>query len=495
LERTLRARSTDDTGGTGYLRTHPGKRRRPTSVGLALSALLLCFGASASASAAATPEVATEAATIETPSAALHGFVNPNGTEVTACYADYALGSYTYPAIACEPQVEHEPVKVSARIPSLQPGANYRYSFSVYYRNSSGETPQLERGKELSFTTPPAVTAYQPYAYVGLSGSQPYAYTNLQGYVQVNGAAVTDCHFEYGTSPAPPLGASVPCAQSLGATSGIASATVSPLQWATTYYARLVASDGAQGAGPVETFQTPNPITYTPYTPPTYTPTYPPYSYPEYSRLPGYRPYVPNAAALARCRRMSGARRAKCLAALRRRGGSSGPASDRGLSVYFCPYGRKSARPLTAQAASTSEAGWPPKECLKMDKGPAGQRHTIVGMRHVHNWLLGGYGSDTIVGGERGDVIWGDYHPSGAPAHQTAIIHAGNGRNVIYANDTLNYVWTGTNPKTIVHAHASGISGVIHCGSSSQVIFLSSVSQRHFKLDGCGRVSHYSVGY
>ena len=130
-----------------------------------------------------------------------------------------------------------------------------------------------------------------------------------------------------------------------------------------------------------------------------------------------------------------------------------------------------------------------------MDKGPAGRHHTIVGMRHVHNWLLGGYGSDTLIGGERGDVIWGDYHPSGAPKHQTAIIHAGNGRNVIYANDTLNYVWTGTNPKTIVHAHVSGIGGVIHCQSPGIVVFLSVVSERHFKLDGCRHISHFSVGY
>ncbi|HUH80501.1 MAG TPA: hypothetical protein VLZ06_04170 [Solirubrobacteraceae bacterium] len=42
-------------------------------------------------------------------------------------------------------------------------------------------------------------------------------------------------------------------------------------------------------------------------------------------------------------------------------------------------------------------------------------------------------------------MIWGDYHPDEKPARQTAVIHAGNGRNVIYANDTVNYVWTGTN--------------------------------------------------
>lgn len=167
--------------------------------------------------------------------------------------------------------------------------------------------------------------------------------------------------------------------------------------------------------------------------------------------------------------------------------------TDVGLYVAFCPGAR--AGSLRASAAGTSEAGWPAKECLKMDKGPAGGHHTLVGQRGVHNWLLGGYGSDTIIGGDIGDVIWGDYHPTGAPRFQTVTIHAGNGRNVIYANDTQNYVWTGTNPRTVVHAHASGISGVIHCQSSGIVVFLSTVSERHFKLDGCQHISHFSVGY
>jgi hypothetical protein len=148
-----------------------------------------------------------------------------------------------------------------------------------------------------------------------------------------------------------------------------------------------------------------------------------------------------------------------------------------------------------ARAASTSEAGWPAKQCLKMDKGPAGRSHTLVGLDGLHNWLLGGYGNDTIVGGDSGDVIWADYHPSGEPASQTAVIKAGNGRNVIYANDTRNYVWTGTNPHTVVHAHVTGISGVIHCQSRGIVVYLSVTSERHFKLYGCGRISHYSVGY
>jgi RTX calcium-binding nonapeptide repeat (4 copies) len=146
-----------------------------------------------------------------------------------------------------------------------------------------------------------------------------------------------------------------------------------------------------------------------------------------------------------------------------------------------------------AAAASTSHAGWPRDQHLIMDRGPAGLRHVLVGLPHRHNYLLGGYGDDTIYGGAAGDVIWGDYHPSGWPSHQVAVIHAGPGQNFIYANDTVNYVWTGTNPATVVHAHEG--SGVIHCQSPGIVVFTSHHALPHYRLDGCRHISFFSVGF
>jgi hypothetical protein len=142
--------------------------------------------------------------------------------------------------------------------------------------------------------------------------------------------------------------------------------------------------------------------------------------------------------------------------------------------------------------AMTSHAGWPSDQHLEMDKGPAGQTNVLTGEDGVHNYLLGGYGNDTIYGGNTGDVIWGDYHPSGEST-QTAIIHAGDGPNFIYANDTFNYVWTGTNPDTVVHAHEDG--GVIHCENPAIVVFTSHHALPHWQLDGCRHISFYSVGY
>jgi hypothetical protein len=162
---------------------------------------------------------------------------------------------------------------------------------------------------------------------------------------------------------------------------------------------------------------------------------------------------------------------------------------DQGVYVAFCPAGDEvastaSVARVRARQAMASHAGWPPDECLKMDKGSYGASHTLVGLKNVHNWLLGGYGNDTIYGGNAGDVIWGDYQPSGQSESERDYIHAGNGNDWIYSSHGFNEIWTGGGDDhlALVYGH-----GVIHCDGPGVKTFVMRYlpENRPWTLIGC----------
>jgi hypothetical protein len=160
---------------------------------------------------------------------------------------------------------------------------------------------------------------------------------------------------------------------------------------------------------------------------------------------------------------------------------------DRGLYLAFCPQGEEVASIAAVPRARVAEAnheGWPADECLKMDKGSAGHSHTLVGLKRVHNWLLGGYGDDTIFGGDDGDVIWGDYHPEGQPESQSDYIHGGAGEDWIYSSHGYNEIWTGAGNDhlALVYGH-----GTVFCNGPGVKTFVMRYlpQNRPWTLVGC----------
>jgi len=177
---------------------------------------------------------------------------------------------------------------------------------------------------------------------------------------------------------------------------------------------------------------------------------------------------------------------------------------DRGLYVAFCPpdeeaatiaaasrspspvedVAERDAVGARARTALASHAGWPHDECLKMDKGPVGDSHTLVGLKHVHNWLLGGYGNDTLYAGEAGDVMWGDYHPEGQPESERDYIHGGAGDDWIYSSHGFNEIWTGAGDDhlALVYGH-----GTVYCNGPGVKTFVMRYlpENRPWRLVGC----------
>jgi len=109
-----------------------------------------------------------------------------------------------------------------------------------------------------------------------------------------------------------------------------------------------------------------------------------------------------------------------------------------------------------------------------------------------HNELLGGHGSDTIHAGPAGDVLWGDYKPSGQPATQHDRLFGGAGRDFIYASHGYNLIQAGGGDDWI-KAHYG--RGIIDCGPGRDVLYVSRRAQPGYTIRGCETISHKTLGY
>jgi hypothetical protein len=183
--------------------------------------------------------VTTEPASSVTASqATLHASVNPNGSQVSDCHFEYGTTTAYGQSAPCTPSPGsgESPVAVSASIGGLSAGMTYHFRISA--TNAAGAST----GEDETFTTgsqtPPTVITEAATAV-----AQTSATANAS--VNPNGAEVSDCHFDYGTTTA--YGQSAPCTPSPGSgQSPVAvSAALEGLSENTTYHFRVSATSAA----------------------------------------------------------------------------------------------------------------------------------------------------------------------------------------------------------------------------------------------------------
>jgi Ca2+-binding RTX toxin-like protein len=125
----------------------------------------------------------------------------------------------------------------------------------------------------------------------------------------------------------------------------------------------------------------------------------------------------------------------------------------------------------------------------RFERGPNGR---MVTARVGHNELLGGHGDDTLFAGPWGDVLWGDYKPSGQGTAQVDHLYGGAGSDFIYASHGLNVIVAGAGKDTI-HAHFG--RGSIECGGGRDTLFISHRAKRGYKISHCERISFKTIGH
>ena len=142
-----------------------------------------------------------------------------------------------------------------------------------------------------------------------------------------------------------------------------------------------------------------------------------------------------------------------------------------------------------ASAGGASHKGWPKiNGDLKSHK--ADQNGELRATKlDKHNELLGGHGNDVIIAGNVGDVLWGDYKPSGQPESQSDQLIGGPGKDFLYASHGTNLIRAnGGNDQ--IHAHFG--RGEIFCGNGKTLLYLSHRSRKLYKLHNCHRITYRS---
>ena len=182
------------------------------------------------------PVVVTESASSVTQtSATLNATVNPSGAAIGDCQFEYGTSTSYGTSAPCTslPGSTESPVAVSASLTGLS--ANTTYHLRIIATNEGGTS----LGVDETFKTLPN----PPTVATGPASSITQVLATLKATVNPNEGAVSDCHFDYGTSMA--YGASVPCSSAPGSGNSAVGvlAPADGLSAGTDYHFRIVATN------------------------------------------------------------------------------------------------------------------------------------------------------------------------------------------------------------------------------------------------------------
>lgn len=196
------------------------------------------------------PTVTSGSATeLTTTTATLGGTVNPNGLAVSSCVIEYGKSTSYGASEPCTPALTAGNSAEAVSAPASGLSANTTYHYRVVAASVAG----TGYGADKTFTTLPN----PPTVLTGSANEFTHTYWYLHGTVNPNGASISECKFEYGTSL--PSATSEPCSPTPGSgTTAVAvESFAEQLKAGTTYEYRVVAKNsGGTSTGLTQTLTT-----------------------------------------------------------------------------------------------------------------------------------------------------------------------------------------------------------------------------------------------
>ncbi|HVW18437.1 MAG TPA: calcium-binding protein [Solirubrobacteraceae bacterium] len=166
--------------------------------------------------------------------------------------------------------------------------------------------------------------------------------------------------------------------------------------------------------------------------------------------------------------------------------------SSSATEVAFCARaqpgvhcGPGNGRQTAGGNGKVSHDGWPPitgELLIVDDEGRRAEGTPLT------DEILGGHGSDTLIGGAGKDIIWGDQHPTGNDTWQHDTLRGGPGNDWIYTSHGTNHVYGGTGADKIIAYYGHG---VIDCGPGHDNAEVQ--ENGAYRLISCEHVSHFCV--
>lgn len=114
---------------------------------------------------------------------------------------------------------------------------------------------------------------------------------------------------------------------------------------------------------------------------------------------------------------------------------------------------------------------------------------TFRGAQDESSELLGFHGSDTLYGGNKADVLWGDYIGDGQPSTQVDKLYAGPGNDFLYSSHGRNTLDAGPGNDAIKARYGSG---TVNCGSGRDIVYVPRSRKSHWTFKGCEKFEYRS---